>query len=74
MIAVFDMINSIIRDTRRLLKMLQSCKRCAYSEYALNGETLYRLKSLIEEIHRFTAELERLNCGKCREHLSLEAL
>ena len=68
------MINSIIRDTRRLLKMLQSCKRCAYSEYALNGETLYRLKSLIEEIHRFIAELERLNCGKCREHLSLDAL
>lgn len=74
MIAVFDMINSIIRDTRRLLKMLQSCKRCAYSEYALNGETLYRLDSLNEEIRRFIAELERLNCGKCREHLSLEAL
>ena len=68
------MINSIIRDTRRLLKMLQSCKRCAYSEYALNGETLYRLDSLNEEIHRFIADLERLNCGKCREHLSLEAL
>lgn len=74
MITVFDMINSIIRDTLRLLKMLQSCKRCAYSEYALNGETLYRLDSLNEEIRRFIAELERLNCGKCREHLSLEAL
>ena len=68
------MINSIIRDTRRLLKMLLSCKRCAYSEYALNGETLYRLDSLNEEIRCFIAELERLNCGKCREHLSLEAL
>lgn len=68
------MINSIIRDTRRLLKMLQSCKRCAFSEYALNGETLYRLDSLNEEIRRINTDLERLKCGECRKHLSLEAL
>lgn len=69
-----EMIDNLIANIRRLLKLLLSCKRCAYSEYALNGVTLYRLDSLNEEIRRFIADLERLKCGECRKHLSLEAL
>lgn len=69
-----EMIDNFITNIRRLLKLLLSCKRCANRGVSLRGEILCRLEYLNKEIRCIIGDLEMFDCGKCREHLSLDFL